>query len=675
MNAETALKLAQDAYRSSTSWLDTNLRAEWDLNERQFQGRHATGSKYLSDAYKFRSKLFRNKTRSTTQSNEADAAFAFFSTNRAVNIQAVNDAIPAQRASADVMNQLLHYRLRESVPWFKVVLGGWQDTLKHGVCCAYSYWDYEERVFDVAAMEVDAFGNAVVVQGQESEVLEDKPCVELIPVENLRVDPAANWTDPVNTSPFVIQCVPMYIGDVLAKMEETDSKTGEPKWKKLTEEEIRAASDKSINDTKKERYGDKEDPYENKKQDTTDFDIVWVHRNFIRKGNEDWVFYTMGSDHLLTDPVRKVEVYRHLRPKERPFVFGNCTIEAHIAYSTGVVQMLRDPQRELNDVVNLRMDAFKQNVAGRYLVRRSANVDYDSLRRNIPGSGTLVDDPARDVLPLQQKDVGASGYQEEDRLALSFDDLSGAFAPSTVMSNRKLNETVGGMNLMSSSASKVADYRILIFAKTFVEPLIGQIIRLEQAYETDEVVLSLAAEKAKLFQKFGISQVSDQMLQQELVVTANVGISSTNPANRMAMFKDAMGTISGMSQDPNIKMQEVIPEVFGILGYQDGMRFFNNAEGGDDPRVRMLQQQLAQMQELIKTKAVEEEGRNRRMQELQDKKDKTNLLGKLMDLRGEIALKKMDQGHDHEMETHASYNEAMIQAQKGLQDRGREAKV
>jgi hypothetical protein len=665
MNSETALKLAKDAFTSSTSWIDTNLRADWDLNERQFQGRHQNGSKYLSDAYKFRSKLFRNKTRATIQSNEADAAFAFFSTNRMVNIQAVNDADPVQRASADVMNQLLHYRLRESIPWFKVVMGAWQDSLKHGVACAYSEWKYRQRVTDVSATMLDPqYGYPIEVMTQDVEVLEDRPMVELIPVENLRVDAASDWTDPVNSSPFLIQMVPMFILDVQAKMAETDDKTGAPKWKPLTKEEIQSASKASLDMVRKERNQNREDPMETKHAENS-FDVVWVHRNFIRHGDEDWVFYTMGDEHLLTEPVPARTLYKHLRPRERPFVFGNCTVEAHLAYATGVVQVLRDAQRELNDVVNLRMDAFKQNVAGRYLVRRNANVDYDSLRRNIPGSGTLVDDPSRDVLPLQQKDVGASGYQEEDRLALSFDDLSGAFAPSSVASNRKLNETVGGMNLMSSAASKVADYRILIFAKTFVEPLIGQLIRLEQMYETDEVVLSLAAQKAKLAPKYGMNQVTDSLLQQELVITANVGISSTNPANRMSMFKEAMMTVSGMSQDPNIKMQEVIPEVFGILGYQDGMRFFNNSEGGEDPRLAQQQQQIQQLQKMIETKAVEEQGRNARMQELQDKKDRSSLTKELMNMRKEFALKEMDMEHDHAMTTHETMSQSMLQEQAG----------
>ena len=57
-----------------------------------------------------------------------------------------------------------------------------------------------------------------------------------------RFDPAADWTDPINTSPYLIRLVPMYVDDVLERMELEDPKTGAPKWKKYSEAEIREAT-------------------------------------------------------------------------------------------------------------------------------------------------------------------------------------------------------------------------------------------------------------------------------------------------------------------------------------------------------------------------------------------------------------------------------------------------
>jgi hypothetical protein len=80
------LDLASDAYTTSTTYLDAYLRPEWERAIRQWQGKHAVGSKYLSDAWQKRSCVFRPKTRAAVRKNEAAAAAAFFSTQDVVEI-------------------------------------------------------------------------------------------------------------------------------------------------------------------------------------------------------------------------------------------------------------------------------------------------------------------------------------------------------------------------------------------------------------------------------------------------------------------------------------------------------------------------------------------------------------------------------------------------------------
>ena len=655
MNEEEALRLAESAYKASTTWIDSSLRMEWERNEAQFQGRHPSGSKYHSDSYKYRSKHFRPKTRSTIQSNEADCAFAFFSTNRMVDIGAVNDASPLQRASAEVMQKILDYRLEWSIPWFKIVVGGWQDTLKHGVCIGHAYWDFREVVEDVAAVQMDPLtGEPVPVVAQRVEVVKDCPHVEIIPVENFRVDPAADWTDPVNSSPYVIRMIPMFVEDVLQRMETVDPKTGQPKWRKLEKKDLLAAgSDEETDTTRSERWGrNKEDPFNKVSKGGDDFTTVWIHQNFIRHNGEDWMYYTAGSTKLLTEPRPVTEAYGHLRKWERPFVFGNCSIEAHKAYPGGVAALLSDPQKELNDSVNLRMDLQKMSLTPPVLVKRTANMDYDAMRKRIPGAGVLTDNPQTDAQFMPVPHVDAAAYQEEDRLSAAFDDLSGAFAWSTVNTNRNLNQTVGGMNLLSASSSKIADYRIMIFAKTFVKPQLGQIIRLEQAYETDLTVLGVAAQQAKLFQKYGMNAVTDEMMRQQLMVRVNVGISSTNPVNKMNLFERFVGSIvqlAGPRAPEIINLREIIIEAAGILGYQDGFRFFQNTEQGDDPRIAAYEAELRKMGEIIKTKQIEEQSRNARMQELQDKKDAASLEKERMKSATTLAAEQMRISHEQGM--------------------------
>jgi hypothetical protein len=61
------------------TYFDNNYRKQWEDNLRMFQSKHPRDSKYMSEAYKYRSRIFRPKSRSVVRKNEATAALAFFS--------------------------------------------------------------------------------------------------------------------------------------------------------------------------------------------------------------------------------------------------------------------------------------------------------------------------------------------------------------------------------------------------------------------------------------------------------------------------------------------------------------------------------------------------------------------------------------------------------------------
>jgi hypothetical protein len=76
-----------------------------------FQSKHPRDSKYMSEAYKYRSRIFRPKSRSVVRKNEATAALAFFSNPDVVSIDPVDEENQAQAWSALVMKELMQYRL------------------------------------------------------------------------------------------------------------------------------------------------------------------------------------------------------------------------------------------------------------------------------------------------------------------------------------------------------------------------------------------------------------------------------------------------------------------------------------------------------------------------------------------------------------------------------------
>lgn len=591
------LQKAKDADTESTSYLETNYATQWRDNLRLFRNKHKSDSKYYSDAYRARSKIFRPETRSAITRMEAGAAAAFFASEDVINVTPQDGRNPQQLASADVCKELMQYRLTNTIPWFLTLVGAFQDGATLGAIASYQGWRYRERKIITTETVIDPFtgqpmmnelGEPLETKVPGVEVLEDEPEIRLIPLENLRVSPAADWTDPIKSSPYVIWYIPMFVGDILAEMDAVDPKTGKPRWRRFSKAAIMATV--AAKTVELERLGNKEDPQESVK--TNDFSIAWVHLNIIRDGDDDMVFYTLGTSELLSDPVPLKEVYFH---GQRPFAFGRLTIETHKVYPDSKVELGSETQTEINEVANQRLDNVKLVLNKRWLVKSGRNVDTASLHRNVPGGVTLVTDPT-DVQEINWPDVTASSFNEHDRLKLDFDNIMGAFNPSSVQSNRKLNETVGGMNLLSGSANALQEYGLRVFTETWVETSLRQLLLLEQHYETDLVVLGLAANKAQLFQRYGVSQVTDEMLNQQLTMKVSVGVGATDPTQKVGKLLYGARTVAEIAAIPNNVMnaQELAKEVFGYLGWKDGGRFLLQPQQGGIPPAVLQQMQRMQ---------------------------------------------------------------------------------
>ena len=603
------LKLASDAHKTSTSYIDANYRKKWDDALRMFQSRHPNDSKYNTEAYKHRSKIFRPKTRSLVRKHEAATASAFFSNLDVINTDAVNQDDPQQIASSSLMKEILQYRLTKTIPWFQVVCGGMQDAMTVGVVCSYQYWKYKSNPKDPEYQpimgengipQIDETGTPVMqmVKGSDKEVIQDEPCIDLIPVENIRFDPGADWTNPAKSSPYLIRMIPMYVCDLKSQMDNGDDKTGK-KWKKLTDGQIRSAMKNDNDVTKQTREMNRQDPNDTGNAAVTDFEIAWVHENFMRIDGDEVVYYTLGVEFLLNEPKPLKEVYFH---GERPIIISTCVLETHKVMPESPVLMAEQLQREVNEVANQRIDNVKLVLNKRYIVKRGAQVDLKSILRNVPGSVTLANDPVGDIREFEFNDVTASSYQEQDRLNVDYDELTGNFSQGSIMTNRKIGETVGGMGMISQAANQITEYTIRTFTETWVEPVLRQLVKLEQKYETDQVVLAIAAGKAKLLEKYGISQVNDELLNQELTLSVNVGMGATDPTARLSKFMGALSAYANVAQMqlPNMNMSEIGKEVFALAGYRDGARFAAQQEGEQqNPELMQAQQQIQQAEQMI----------------------------------------------------------------------------
>lgn len=616
------LGIARDSYEDSTEYVESSLKVQWERNERAFQNRHQSGSKYLSDQYKGKSRLFRPKTRTNIRQAEAALAQSMFANENVISVESTDDSDPASKASADINKEIMQYRLTQpspkiGIPWFVTCIGAVQSAQKYGVVISKQWWEYKTRtettiepvIDEATGMPVlDEAGQPVFTERENEIVITDKPHADLIEVENVRIDRGADWTDPINSSPFVILLHPMYIHEVESRMDRPDPKTGQPPWKKVPRAGLQAASNRhNWDSTRTQREGNREDPKESEIS-IQEFQIVWVHENFVTWDDREWVYYTAGIHHLLSDPVPLEEAYPHCDDGARPITMGCIIIEANKCYPSGKPQLTEGLQAEANELVNLRLDNVKLALNKRYIVKRGKQVDLKSLLRNVSGSVTLANDPKEDVQVLETRDVTASSYKEQDRINADFDDIAGGFSAGTVQTNRSLNETVGGMEMIAGSGNMLQELDLRTFIETWAEQTLGQVLKMIQIHETDETIIALAGKKAQIYQRYGVSTITDELLKKKLTCKINVGIGATDPDRKLNRFltgAKAIGELLGPSILQQANVEEIVKEIFGALGYRDGKRFFNF--DGQDPMVKMLMQQLEELQKSLDRKELDSE--------------------------------------------------------------------
>ncbi|MCJ8292923.1 MAG: hypothetical protein MJK15_00820 [Colwellia sp.] len=596
--------LAQSNFETARNYQDASLTVQWERNADHFNNRHFRRSAYNSRLYKGRSRLFRPLTRASERASSAQAAAALFSNIEIVDIQPENQNDPEQVLAAKIIKGALEYRLKKSIKWYLTCMGAWQDTRVYGPCYTYTDWEYEEAEIEVDEIQKNIVGTddtkGRTKKVKKTVIVKDRPVIDMIPVENLLLDPACDWRDPIGSSPYVVRLVPMYVTDIEARMEATDDKTGKPQWKKLSRGVILSSQRDVYNTVRQAREGDNR-PDKTDSQEQTEFKVMWAHENFVRIGGEEFVYWTLGTEHMLTDvtPLREAYVVN-----ERPFTYGFSVIEAHRFSPSSPTDLISNIQIAINDTANLRLDNVRLALNKRYILRRGATVDLEALMRSVPGGGVMTDDPERDIKVVETRDVTGSSYKEQERLESESGDITGSLLGQAVQNNRQITDSVGGMEMLAEGANAISEFDIRTFAETWVKPQLELLIRYIQAYESDEVILNTAYDDA--VKKGGWTQridnldrdsIMNRVMNEKMTVNVNVGLGATSPQRKVATLSktiEAVGNLPEMAGELDSK--EIAKEMFAAAGFQDGARFLKKKEDGEEPEITQQDLEAAMQQ-------------------------------------------------------------------------------
>lgn len=583
----------------------------WERAYRAWKNEHAADSKYRAARYRGRSRLFRPKTRATTRRKQAEAAAALFSTQDAIIIGPANKGEQMQQIGADVIQELVNFRLDRSnenagIPWFMISMGAHFAAQTTGLCCSKQYWEYKTEDYTEEVpmqMEHPVTGEMLdlgTTLQTKQRIVRDRPRVRLFPAEDVIRDPAAAWEDQSQESSYLILRYPMTVSDAKVFIE-SQSETSKVRFRDIKEQEILGAAGPagqsgSQNDAamRRARSNDGQDRLNDYAVDPA-FRPVWLHECFMRIEGKDYVFWTLADKTLISDPVLTRDAYPE-QGGARPVTIGVATLEPFEIDPMAPVEAWQPLQQEINDIVNLRLDTVKQTIAPLAVVRKGRGVDVKAVQNRSPDSVVYVTE--KDDLTFDRPgDVSQSSYVEMEKLNADFDETAGNFSIGSVQTNRQLGETVGGMNLMSSNANAMGEFDLRVWIETWAEPVLRQIVKLEQYYEDDQVVLAIAGHKAQVFQKFTGNPDWDNLLTQQVTLTCNVGIGAADPMMTLAKFGNATQIVTGLFTGPlaaAAKAPEIVDEVFGKAGFKNASERFFEFED-KDPRI---QQAMAMIEDL-----------------------------------------------------------------------------
>jgi hypothetical protein len=603
------LQMVSEATSQAEFYSNQINRRAWERAYKAYRQEHFHGSKYTTPDFRNRSKLFIPKTRSAVRKDLAATSASLFGTVDPVECEPGNESDPLQAGNAAIVKEMLKYRTdsangKAAMKWFQTAMGARQTSLMTGFCVTKQHWKLTLRRETTEEVEGE---DGEMRQRDVYKPFIDRPECLLIPPENCVIDPACDWTDPSQDSAYFIIKYPMRIDEI-----RQNQRNPLNPWRKLSESVLRSAGEGAKMEAASIRRARDQglDRFE-QSSNSKNFDVIWVYETFVRTAGEDWTFISISDKALLTDirPVR--EVYPE-QNGERPITFGYGSFEAFCVFPQAAVESWQMLQQEANDVRNLTLDAFKQNVMPVTKVVRGRQIDLDQLKRRGQGTSIMVTDQ-KDVTWERPPDVPAAAQFVKQQLDIDFDDLAGQQNYGTVQDNNALGKTLGGLKLAAGAANAVQEFDIRVWIETWAEPAVRQIVRLEQYYESDEAVLALCGERAKLFEKHKITTIDDDLLENDVTVRISVGLGAGDPMQRLQKFQSATSIALPLLQmDPDfisgkkrINSEAMMQEVYGGVGYRDGGKRFitEGEEKPSDPNVAAMADETAANAQLKRAQA------------------------------------------------------------------------
>lgn len=527
------------------------MRKDMDMYDSKFQADERKYSDILGVP-----KLFIPKTFVNTQRIVVDILAAMFGDpDEIVDIKA-NKEIPTDHIR--LVKTLINHRLNgHPVDFYQEAYEGAINAVRNMIC-VYKVWPQVETEFvTVQKMKTEELEDGTpyqtYVDSKEKRIKYFEPRIECVPPEDLFFSKRATWKN-------------YYKYPLIHRYKKTRAEL-----KLLGYKNIDAVGsvtmDDQINDVVKYQRRQDYQTLFNDSTDVQDQEDVWVFECWDFLPDEDGKLKS-GSYILLGDMLRpnvvgrswvendlpyRFSPFEHNRP---PIILGEAYPEPHRLEGKSYPQITESLQKETNAQRNQEREAVARDLRPINYINRDANVDLLALTNKRIGSYVLGDGPASEALTTLPTNNSAAILAKTQ--ARTDNDYAETGLPPLLQGAASSSDSATESQNQLSNANKKIELVVKNMAYTTWLPIFRYLLRLEQAYETEEYIKAVAG---KYFGPliWDQSMSPRDVIQGDFDLQVNLSINKQAQTNKFMMLMDR-ATAANQATGALVQMQVLPPQ-------------------------------------------------------------------------------------------------------------------
>jgi hypothetical protein len=553
------------------------MRKDMDM----YDGRFQTDERKYSDILGV-PKLFIPKTYVNTQRIAVDVmASMFFDPEEICDVK-VNKEIPLEHTK--LVKIILNHRLNgHPIDFYQESYEGTINAIRNMICVFKVWPQVETETVTVKKLKTDQLEDGTpyqtYVDSKQKQIKYFEPRIECVPPEDLFFSKRATWKN-------------YYKYPMIHRYKKTRSELRLLGYKNI--DAVGSVTlDDQINDVVKYQRRQDYQTLFNDSTDVQDQEDVWVFEvwDYLPDENEklksgSYILlgdmlrpYAVGRSWVENDLPYRFSPFEHNRP---PIILGEAYPEPHRLEGKSYPQITESLQKETNAQRNQEREAVARDLRRSTYVNRDANVDLLALTNKRIGSYVLGDGPANEA--IQEIPTGNSAAILAKTQARTDNDYAETGLPPLLQGGDTTSESATESQNQLTNANKKIEFVIKNLAYTTWLPVFRYLLRLEQAYETEDYIKKIAGKYfGPLIWDQSISPRS--IIQGDFDLQINLSVNKQSKINQYMMIMDrasaanqATGSLVQMrvlppQQAKFIDVNKVFKEILPLMGIKKTNEF------------------------------------------------------------------------------------------------------